>query len=324
MGIDILNIQPSVISRDLKGKYICIYGPEKCGKTTFAAQMDKNLILSFEIGTNFLSGVRAQPIEKWVEFKQVLRQLEQPEAKEIYDTITIDTVGEAYSLCEKYICLQNGVQKIGEIPYGAGYTALKSEFESCLRKITMLGYGIICICHSQIKNEDAGDGNTIEHISPAMPARAAEIVNRLVDIIGYINCEWDKKGNCTRTLLTRATPTILAGSRLPYLSPKIPFGYKELVSAIGDAIEEQANKDGAVLVDNTSTGAKMEERSYEDIRAEAFELWKALIEQDEDNAARVLKKVEMIFGRKMKLSEITEDQKDLFELVCGEMKSLLK
>lgn len=256
--------------------------------------MDKNLILSFEIGTNFLSGVRAQPIEKWVEFKQVLRQLEQPEAKEMYDTITIDTVGEAYSLCEKYICLQNGVQKIGEIPYGAGYTALKSEFESCLRKITMLGYGIICICHSQIKNEDAGDGNTIEHISPAMPARAAEIVNRLVDIIGYINCEWDKKGNCTRTLLTRATPTILAGSRLPYLSPKIPFGYKELVSAIGDAIEEQANKDGAVLVDNVSAGAKMEERSYEDIRAEAFELWKALIEQDEENAARVLKKVEMI------------------------------
>ena len=31
MGIDILNIQPSVISRDLKGKYLCIYGPEILG-----------------------------------------------------------------------------------------------------------------------------------------------------------------------------------------------------------------------------------------------------------------------------------------------------
>lgn len=28
MAIDILNIEPSVISRDLKGKYICIYGRE--------------------------------------------------------------------------------------------------------------------------------------------------------------------------------------------------------------------------------------------------------------------------------------------------------
>lgn len=29
MAIDILNIQPTTISRDLKGKYICIYGPAK-------------------------------------------------------------------------------------------------------------------------------------------------------------------------------------------------------------------------------------------------------------------------------------------------------
>ena len=27
--IDILDIQPSVISRDLKGKYICVYGPKE-------------------------------------------------------------------------------------------------------------------------------------------------------------------------------------------------------------------------------------------------------------------------------------------------------
>ena len=38
MAIDIFSIQENVISRDLKGKFICIYGPElfwshsKCGK----------------------------------------------------------------------------------------------------------------------------------------------------------------------------------------------------------------------------------------------------------------------------------------------------
>ena len=31
--IDILNLQPTTISRDLKGKYICIYGKPKVGKT---------------------------------------------------------------------------------------------------------------------------------------------------------------------------------------------------------------------------------------------------------------------------------------------------
>ncbi len=29
MAIDILNLQPNVISRDLKGKYLCIYGREQ-------------------------------------------------------------------------------------------------------------------------------------------------------------------------------------------------------------------------------------------------------------------------------------------------------
>lgn len=31
MAIDILNIQPSVISRDLRGKYVLLYGKPKSG-----------------------------------------------------------------------------------------------------------------------------------------------------------------------------------------------------------------------------------------------------------------------------------------------------
>ena len=32
-------------------------------------------------------------------------------------------------MCEEYVCAQNGVTKISEIPYGAGYKAVKQEFE---------------------------------------------------------------------------------------------------------------------------------------------------------------------------------------------------
>ena len=63
---------------------------------------------------------------------------------------------------------------------------------------------------------------------------------------------------------------------------------------------------------------------YDEIRAEAQELWGKLIAQNEENAARILKKVEMIFGRPMKLSEITEDQVDLYNLVVIEMREMLK
>lgn len=327
MAIDILNIQPSVISRDLKGKYIAIYGKEKVGKTSFAASFPKNLILSFEIGTNALSGIRAQKIERWSDFKLVLRQLEKPEAQAMYDTISIDTVTIAWDLCETYICAQHGVQKIADIPWGGGYAACKKEFESCLRKITMLGYGIVLISHDAKRIEKTPDGSEIEILFPDVPKRARDIVNQLVDIIGYIGVEWDAEGKSQRYLYTRQTPTIMAGSRYKYLDSKIKFGYSELVNAVADAIEKAEKLDGAIVVDEVEQTV-VEKLNYEEIRSKAFNLWIELVGEgenaDAEMAQRILKKVEMIFGRQVKLSEITEDQVDLFNLVVLEMEDIKK
>jgi Holliday junction resolvasome RuvABC ATP-dependent DNA helicase subunit len=46
--IDILSIEPTVISRDLKGKYLLLYGKPKTGKTTMASRFPKNLLIAFE------------------------------------------------------------------------------------------------------------------------------------------------------------------------------------------------------------------------------------------------------------------------------------
>ena len=323
--IDIFNIEPSVISKDLKGKYIAIYGREKVGKTTFGARLPRALFCNFEVGTNFVSGVRAQKISKWSDFKLVLKQLEQPRAHEIYDTVVIDTVGQAYTLCEEFTCAQAGVQKLGDVPYGAAYASCKKEFESALRKITMLGFGICCICHSEVKKESGPDETIIETVAPAMPSRAADVVNRLVDIIAYIDVSYDESGKAIRNFVTRRTPTIMAGSRLPYLDAVIPFSYDSLVDAIGRAIAKQEEMDGAHVVDTTEIFAE-DKLDYATLRSEAEGLWKTLVATEdgmnEDMARRIAKRVEMIFGRPMKISEITEDQTDLLNLVVIEMREL--
>lgn len=46
MAINLLTIQPHKVSRDLSGYITYIYGAEKSGKTTFASQMPKPLILA--------------------------------------------------------------------------------------------------------------------------------------------------------------------------------------------------------------------------------------------------------------------------------------
>lgn len=324
MAIDILNIQPSVISRDLKGKYILVYSQPKVGKTSFAASFPRNLLMAFEKGYNAIGGIRAVDINKWSDAKLVLRQLEKPEAKAMYDTVTIDTTSIAWDICEQFICAQNGVQKINEIPWGQGYAQLTQEFEAFLRRITMLGYGLILITHVDVRRETV-ENSEIEFFSPSLNKRCYPICNRIVDIIGYIGIEWTENGDSERWLYTRKTPTVMAGSRFKYLAPKIKFGYNELVNAVAEAIEKSEKLDGATVVDTVVQKAE-DKLDYNALRAEAFDIWQKLVgsgeEINEDMARRIQKRVEMIFGRQIKISEITEDQVDLLNLVVMDMRDL--
>lgn len=59
MAINLLDIQPHKVSRDLSGYITFLYGPAKSGKTTFGSKMPGALILAFERGYNALPGVMA-------------------------------------------------------------------------------------------------------------------------------------------------------------------------------------------------------------------------------------------------------------------------
>lgn len=153
--------------------------------------------------------------------------------------------------------------------------------------------------------------------------RASEICNGLVDILGYIGTEWEGS-TAKQYLYTRQTPTLFAGSRFPYLKGKIPFGYDNLVNAIVEAIDE-SGKGGATIVDSIGT-KQIVSLDYNTLMSEAKALWGQLVgETDPDaNAPKILKKIEMIFGRKLRLSEIVEGQEDLLELVLIDMREMAK
>ena len=327
MAIDILKVEPTTISRDLKEKFILIYSTPKAGKTTFASRIPKNLLLASERGYNAISGLKAVDITKWSEFKTVVSQLRKEESKEMYDTITLDTVTIFYELCEAYICARHNVDSISEISWGRGYIETKEEFANVLRQITMLGYGLIMIAHSERRIEKSEERGEVEYISPAMNKRAYEIVNQLADIIGYIEVEFNSDGSSQRWLYTRRTPTIMAGSRFPHLAPKIPFGstgYEELTAALSEAIEK-SEQEGAVLVDTHFSEESLElakGRPFEELKEEARQEWERILTLGDEKISDLQNIIKDIFGRTVKLSEITPKQQDLFELVLKEMKKL--
>lgn len=75
--------------------------------------------INVEMGTNALNNVYVQPIKGWNDWKQVVGQLiRKKELQEKFESIAIDTVDSAWDLCVKYICGQEGVEKLGDIPWG--------------------------------------------------------------------------------------------------------------------------------------------------------------------------------------------------------------
>ena len=155
MAIDIFNIQPHQVSYNLKGYSVFFYGDPKTGKTTTAARFPHSLLLAFEKGYNAIPGIMAQPINNWAEFKKVLRQLKEEQAKEKFETIIIDTADIAYDYVTKYICDNAkrpdgsfGVDCICDIPFGKGYGQVAQEFDESLRSIVQMGFGIVLISHA--------------------------------------------------------------------------------------------------------------------------------------------------------------------------------
>ena len=299
----------------------------KIGKTTLLTKFPKSLILEFETGTNALNNAYVQPISKWTEAKAVLRELRKEPVKEKFYTVCVDTADVAWSLCEKYICQQSEVQKIGDIPYGKGYAMCKQEFEEYFREIAMLGYGIIFTSHSTEKSMKDEKGNDYISLAPALPQRPYDIINKMVDIIGYIRSikNYDT-GEQKTFLFLRGDDRFVAGSRFKFIEPRVEFSYEALRDAICDAVDKQVELDGTgkATEDYNNFYQPAQERTYEEIKAEAEKLWTELVIEP-NNAAmadKILLIVEKIFKKKIKLSEITEAQKDLFELVVAEMKLL--
>lgn len=319
MAIDILNLEPTTISRDLKGKFILLYGKAKAGKTSLAASFPNNLLLAFEIGYHALGGIHAQPVENWSQFKQVLSQLKNPKAQEKYHTITIDTVSIAYDMCEKWVCQNNDVDTIGDIPYGKGYNLVKAEFSEALRQLTLLGYGLVLIAHSAPRVEKVGDSE-VEYIAPNLNKRAYEVANQLVDIIGYIDIKFNEDGTSTREIVTRQTPYIMAGSRFQHLAQRIPFGYESLANALADAIEASGEKDGATIVDAPEQRS-IPMRPFTMAMEEAKDLFSKM---NEAQRVEILASIKRNFGtERHQLSLTKSEQQPQLENVISDIKEML-
>lgn len=341
-GLDLLSIAPHQVSRDLRGYSMFFYGEPKSGKTTIATKFPRHLLLAFEKGYSAIPGAMAQPINSWGEFRKVLTQLKDPRVKAMYETIIIDTADIAYDLCEKYICANAkrtdggfGVDSVADIPFGKGYNMVAAEYDECLRSIVQMDYGLVLISHAVDKTFKDERGIEYNQIVPTLGNKPRNIVSRMCDIIGYSRGDVpNKDGTTTSTkLFMRGTSRYVAGSRFKYTPDYIDFTYKDLVKAIGDAIDKQMEEDGSEYFTNERSNlyeSTMQELDFDELMETFNGIIQSLIQSETEEKfatywqPRIVQITDKYLGKGMKVTQCSRDQVEALDLIVTDLQALVK
>lgn len=328
MAIDIFNIKPNVVTRDLSGKSFLIYGERKSGKTTNACKFPKPILLGFEKGYGFLDGIIAQPINSWKEALEVKKQLlkdaesaEKENRDTIFKSVIADTIDIAYDLCEKYIVDKEGVDYLDETEKMRGYRALSREYDKFFQEIVKAGYTLICISHATTK-QIKENGEKYDKTIPTVPDRGFLVVSRLVDVCAYASYESDEQGNIHSMLTLRGNKHLEAGSRSPYMSEKIPFTYEALRDDMAHAIDMQKEHGATVVNEEVNLFKDNEDKSekvdFDDLVAEIGKHAKALYAAEKTNDYKKI--VAEYLGKGKNVKDCDESQTDMLLLILDDLK----
>lgn len=283
--------------------------------------MEKALLLAFEPGYHALPGVIAQDVVSWSDMKQVYRELKKPEVKEAFSSIIIDTIDIAADRCKKYICQQNGIEDLGELGYGKGWTRFKEEFNEVFRGLTQMGFAVFFIGHDKEVSVDTETGSTKTIIRPALSNSTRTVIAGMSDIYGYAHQKY--AGENSVLTLRCSDGSIECGCRFKYIPDEISMSYTNLVNAIQEAIQKEADETNGKFVTNEKM-KPIENKSYDYDRmmAEIQNLISAIMEKNQSNATKISSIIEKYLGKNRKVMDCTPDQCESMELILIDLREL--
>lgn len=325
MAINLLELKPNVVSRDLSGYITFIYGPAKCGKTTFGSKMPKPLLLAFERGYNAIPGIVAQDITSWGEMKQVLRELKKQEVKDMFQSIIVDTADIASDMCQKYICNQLGIENIGDGGWtNNGWAKYKKEFEETFRALSQLGYAVVFISHDKEKTISPKDAKDYQQIGSSMQSSALAVIENMSDIIGYAHPKiFDDNTSQVVLTLRSFDNSVRCGCRFKYIAPEIEFSYEALTKALTDAIDKEAQAtDNKFVTDDKINTPILKEYDYDALMEEFKEIVGQLMQTGAaTNGPKITQIIEHYLGKGKKIAEATRDQAEFIYLIIADIKA---
>lgn len=139
-------------------RFLIIFGKPKAGKTTLAANLENNLIVDLEGGSEFLDAlaVQARSVSDLGNIANAIKEEINTTGKKPYKYITIDNASRLEEMCLSYACQLYRATPMGKsyqgtdvrtLPNGSGYLYLQQAVRKVIDMFRDLCDNFILIGH---------------------------------------------------------------------------------------------------------------------------------------------------------------------------------
>lgn len=248
---DVTNVQPS---RIILPPRITIYGPEKVGKTTFAASIPDAVIADLEAGSGaqtarrFMRNPETGMLTTYKSFLDLVDSVERQEHQ--LSAFVVDSVDWLETLVFEQVAAEYGKRTVADIDYGKGHAAAENIFHDLFRRLDRLrdrrGMAVVLIAHSEVVRFDNPISASYDQYRLKLHKRIAPLVNEWSDCLLFANTavkvskeqvgmvKVNKASDQGMVLYTGKSEAYVAGNRYG-LPPVIPFTWGDFIEAFNQA-----------------------------------------------------------------------------------------
>lgn len=177
-------------------QYLVLYGLPKAGKTSAVAQLENNLIVDLEGGSQFIDAmsVQARNINDLGEIAQAIRAKNKEVGHNFYRRITIDNATRLEDICMSYACTLYKKTELGKnwtgddvttLARGAGYKYLRDAVKRVIDMFKELCDEFILIGHVKDSITEK-DGQEVNAKEIDLVGKLGKIICGMADAVGYV------------------------------------------------------------------------------------------------------------------------------------------
>ena len=165
-----------------------IYGNEKIGKSTLAAEFPSPVILDTEDGTHHLDVARVS-IGSWSELRAAVAEIGSKPSE--FRTVVIDSADWAERLLVEDLLAEHKKKSIEDFGYGKGFTVLAESFGRFLTQCDALvaaGLNVVMVAHSKVQKTSPPDQvDGYDRYELKLTKQTAPLLKEWCDILAFCN-----------------------------------------------------------------------------------------------------------------------------------------